>query len=264
MRIDPKQLSSSESRTRRNLMGAASVAGLLLMSAALKPNKAFAGRREGWDNPNCFLKGTKIQTASGPRKIEDLKVGDRLPTLFGGTQSIQWISSRRYQKSDPTKPWVTEILPIRVARHAFDSETPRSDLLLTGGHAIYVEGVLVPVSEMINGTTVRVVDPEEFETLEALEYFHIKLSSHDVIYAEGVPCETLVTVDERDNNFAEYFRIYGEPAEEPQTCAPVLAFCGGRQAIKSRLRSAMSPWIDRRTHLDIVRDKVEEGTFVIA
>ena len=39
----------------------------------------------------CFLKGTKIQTAEGERKTEDLAIGDLLPTMFGGLRPVQWI-----------------------------------------------------------------------------------------------------------------------------------------------------------------------------
>ena len=33
---------------------------------------------------------------------------------------------------------------------------------------------------------------------------------------------------------------------------------GGRREIRSRFRSAMSPWIDRRQKIDIIRDELEE------
>jgi hypothetical protein len=36
-----------------------------------------------------------------------------------------------------------------------------------------------------------------------------------------------------------------------------LAFNGGRSEIASRLRSAISPFIDRRTQLDAIRDRLE-------
>ena len=38
----------------------------------------------------------------------------------------------------------------------------------------------------------------------------------------------------------------------------MLSFKGGRNEIKSRFRSAISPWIDRRQKLDIIRDELEE------
>ena len=53
------------------------------------------GRGEGGGHETCFLKGTKIQTIAGERKVEDLAIGDLLPTVFGGERPIQWIGHYR-------------------------------------------------------------------------------------------------------------------------------------------------------------------------
>jgi hypothetical protein len=63
---------------------------------------------------SCFLKGTTIRTVEGAIKIEDLAIGDLLPTVFGGICPIQWIGRYRFKRSDPTKPWVKNVLPVRV------------------------------------------------------------------------------------------------------------------------------------------------------
>ena len=52
------------------------------------------------DHTHCFLKGTTIRTADGDRKIEDLAVGDLLPTVFGGICPIQWIAFRALREPD--------------------------------------------------------------------------------------------------------------------------------------------------------------------
>jgi hypothetical protein len=41
-------------------------------------------------------------------------------------------------------------------------------------------------------------------------------------------------------------------------CAPRLGFNGGRSELMSRLRSAVSVWLDRRRALDVIRDRIEE------
>jgi hypothetical protein len=195
-----------------------------------------------------------IRTAEGDRKIENLAPGDLLPTVFGGTCPVQWIARSRFKRSYPTKPWVRDVLPIRVARSALDPDIPRADLYLTQWHALLIDGVLVEAGNLVNGTTITRYDAAE---TDELEYFQIKLESHDVIYAEGAPCETLFLVDERAANFAEYFRQYGPPKVEQARCAPVLGYGGRRAEIKSYLRSALSPWTDRRQQVDFVRDKLD-------
>jgi hypothetical protein len=37
-----------------------------------------------------------------------------------------------------------------------------------------------------------------------------------------------------------------------------LVHIGGRRELKSRFRSALSPWIDLRDRTDVVRDQLEE------
>ena len=203
---------------------------------------------------HCFLTGTTIRTADGDRKIEDLAVGDLLPTVFGGTCPIQWIGRYRFKRRDPTRTWVRNILPIRVARSALGPDVPHADLYVTQTHALLVDGVLVAAGNLINGSTITRYDASE---RDELEFFHIKLQVHDVIYAEGAPCETLLNVDENAANFAEYLRQYGPATAEATPCAPLLRYGYRRGEIKSCFRSAISPWYDRRQTVDIIRDKLD-------
>jgi hypothetical protein len=250
-------------RTRRNIMKMGAILSLAALQTVSKTDPASAncgndkpvGRGcEPGDGPNCFLKGTKIRTESGDRKIEDLAIGDLLPTMFGGLRPIQWIGRYPLKKSDPSKPWVKDALPVQIARSALAPNVPHVDLYVTGGHSLFLDGLLVPVGNLINGTSIR----RDERDCDELEYFHIKLESHDVIYAEGAPVDTLLRVDERAVNFAAYFREYGTP-ETPETrCAPWVTYGGGRGEFKSRIRSAVSPWLDRREPLDVIRDRLEE------
>jgi hypothetical protein len=218
------------------------------------------GNGNGGGKGNCFLKGTKILTAEGERNIEDLAVGDLMPTMFGGLRPVQWIGRYPIKKSDPSKPWVKDVLPVRIARSALGPNLPHADLYVTGYHSLLIDGVLAPAAMLINGTTI--VRDEERE-YDELEYFHVKLESHDVIYAEGVPAETLLEVTESAVNFAEYFRLYGMPTSEETPCLPVIPIHGGRVELMSRARSALSPWIDLRDRADVVRDQLEEGRIML-
>ena len=203
---------------------------------------------------HCFLKGTAIRTTEGDRKIEDLIPGDLLPDVFGGTRPIQWIGRYRYRKSNPDKPWVRNVMPIRIARSALGPNVPHADLYISEAHALLIDDVLVAAGNLINDTTITRYDARE---LDELEFFHIKLERHNVIYAEGAPTETLLEVDESAVNFAEYLRQYGSVKTEETPCAPVLRYGYRRGEIKSCFRSAISPWIDRRQRVDIIRDELD-------
>jgi hypothetical protein len=249
-------------RTRRNIMKM----GAILASVALaRVTQANAGLPSPAPVPvaptRCFLKGTRIQTAEGERKVEDLAIGDRLPTMFGGMRPIQWIGRYPLKKTDPSKPWVKDAMPVRIARSALGPDVPWADLYVTGGHALFIDGLLIPAGNLINGATITRYEAREYDELE---FFNIKLEGHDVVYAEGVPVETLLRVDEGAVNFAEYYRRCRTRESEVGSCAPRISYGGGRGEFKSRVRSAMSPWLDRREPIDVIRDRIEERGIVLS
>jgi Hint domain len=257
---------SGTQRTRRNAMKVGAILTFAALGSISKMDPASANC--GNDKPvgngcdkgnvgNCFLRGTTIRTVSGDRKIEDLAVGDLLPTMFGGQRPVQWIGRYPYKKSDPSKPWAESILPVRIARSALGPNVPHADLYVTALHSVLIDGVLVPAEKLINGATISRFEPEADE----MEFFHIKLENHDVVYAEGAPAETLVNVTESAVNFVEYLRQYGMPSTEEVRCAPYVHIRGGRFELMSRARSALSPLIDLRDRADIVRERLEEGAY---
>ena len=243
-------------RTRRNLVKMGAILASSAVARAHAANLSVVCNTPAARNfaCNCFLKGTKIRTAEGERKIEDLGIGDLLPTVFGGLRPIQWIARYPIKKSDPSKPWVKDVLPIRISRSALAPDVPHADLYVTGGHSLFIDGLLVPVGNLINGTSI-VRDERDHDELD---FFHIKLESHDVVYAEGAPADTLLNVNEGAVNFADYFRRYGTPERQEIPCAPRVTYGGGRGEFKSTIRSAISPWLDRREPIDVIRDRVEE------
>jgi hypothetical protein len=188
---------------------------------------------------NCFLRGTQIATANGERRIEDIVIGDLLPTVFGGLRAIQWIGRFSRTRSDSTKPWTRSARPVRIARSALAPNVPHADLYVTQGHAVLVDGLLIPAGKLVNGTTIALDAADAHDTLE---FFHIKLATHDVIFAEGAPCETLLKVDETMSNFADYLRKHGEQDVHEAHCAPIIGN-GRRSAMTRRARRLVSPWL---------------------
>ena len=209
----------------------------------------------------CFLRGTRLQTSAGEVAIEDLKIGDGLVTSGGATRPIRWIG-RIVAKRNSSGDWPEDAVPIRVARDAFGAGNPHRDLYLSPAHLVHLDGLLIPIGNLINGRSVASVNVDA----DQLEYFHVELETHDVVLAEGAPCETLLTTAEKlaaFDNAEEYYALYGVPADMAP-CAPLAAFNGGRSELKSRLRSALAPVIDIRRPMDVVRDDIEARAFAKA
>ena len=180
------------------------------------------GDRDGRES-HCFLRGTLIRTVTDEKKVEDLTVGDLLPTVFAGEVPIKAITRNRFGA------------PVRVARSALGANVPNDDLCVTRPHGLLIDGALVAAGNLFNGTTITWLTTPDFDELE---FFHVGLERHDVIYANGTPCETLLS-----------------PGEQP--CAPLIPYGWQRGLVKSHLRSAVAPWIDRRQPVDIIRDRLD-------
>jgi hypothetical protein len=189
-----------------------------------------------------------------------LAIGDQLPTMFGGTRPIQWIGHYPIKRRNPSKPWPKDARPVRIARSALAPNVPQTDLYLTQAHGLFIDGVLVSAGCLINETTITL---DEASQLDALEFFHIKLEKHDVIYAEGAPVETLLEVDESAVNFAEYFRMHGAPTDEEVPCLPILSYWRRGSGLKSRVRSAVS-WIDRRRQIGVIRHRLAQRGLILS
>ncbi len=141
------------------------------------------------DTVACFAAGTRIATPTGPIPIEDLNQGDQVLTVTGQSRKIVWIGRRTidlHRHNDPDR-----VRPIRIAPHAVGPDRPSRTLHLSPDHAIYTDDVLIPVKHLINDETIVQANPA------TITYYHLELSTHDVILAENLPCETFLETGNR-------------------------------------------------------------------
>jgi hypothetical protein len=113
---------------------------------------------------------------------------------------------------------------------------------------VYIDGLLIPVRNLVNGRTITHCSSVEGDTIE---YFHVELMKHDVIFSEGAPTETLLA-----NTSYDAVHLPAD-IDRPRPYAPRVS--PNRAAvIRSRLRSAASPWIDRRQPGDVIWERLAE------
>ena len=252
-------------RTRRQLLRVTTVPAASLPFLALARKSASAqGNNQGntntwrWHHP-CFLKGTKISTPSGDRLVEDLQIGDEVQTL-AGRKTIKWIAYNKFTKEEG-RAWHDNVMPIRVARFAIDDRRPRRDLYLSPLHC---SEALIPVMYLINEASIAQGMPSD---MSAIEFYHIDLDTHEVIYAEGALVESFLddgSNRESFSNFIQYERLYGvERQSKMAPFAPILRYRGRRQELKGLVRSLISNVVDVRDPIQIAYDQLAKQAEVM-
>ena len=139
------------------------------------------------------MRGTHISTPAGESKIETLNIGETILTIVGDARVARPIKWIRWRRIDLTKHRQPEtVAPVCIQRDAFGDNLPHRDLHLSPDHAIFIDGKLICVRQLINGATIRW---EHDRT--SVDYFHVELESHAVVLAEGLPAESYLSTGNR-------------------------------------------------------------------
>ena len=167
----------------------------------------------------CYAEGTRIATLAGDVAVEALTPGTWLPARFAGRAPVRWLGHRRIDCRRHPRP--AEVWPVRVEAGAFGPGLPVRDLRLSPDHAVFVEGVLIPIRHLVNGRTIRQ------EQVPDVTYWHVELPRHDVIFAEGLPAESYLDTANRDafDNAGTVLRLhpgFAARAWSEAACAPLV------------------------------------------
>jgi hypothetical protein len=168
--------------------------------------------------PACFAAGTRILTAGGQVAVENLASGDIVITHTGETEAIIWIGRRRIDLARHPDP--ARVQPICVAAGALGDDLPARDLVLSPDHALYLDGVLIPVKALVNHSSIRQL------RRPSVTYYHIELVRHAVVFAEHLTVESYLDTGNRGafENGGAVVRLHPDFAQkrrERQSCAPL-------------------------------------------
>lgn len=180
----------------------------------------------------CYAAGTSIATRDGETAVENLAAGDIVRAHFAGEAAVVWIGHRRVDCRRHKQPW--KVWPVRVEAHAFGPRQPMRDLYLSPDHAVFVDGLLIPIRNLINGTTITQTK------MDTVNYYHVELVEHDVIFADGLPAESYLENGDRAafDNGGLPVMLHPEFAArrwEALGCAPFANAGPGLARVKARI-----------------------------
>ncbi len=179
----------------------------------------------------CFAAGTRIETAKGPMAVQDLAIGDEVQTVLGGPGRVVWVGSRTITCN--RHPCPDRVWPVRIRSGAFGAALPSRDLFVSPDHAVYIEGVLIPVKLLVNGSTVRQIK------VDRIAYHHVELEQHDAVLAEGLPTETYLDVGDRHEflggSVTTLHPDFSAQRWEMAGCAPIVVTGEILQTVRSTL-----------------------------
>ncbi|MCB1406834.1 MAG: Hint domain-containing protein [Rhodobacteraceae bacterium] len=136
----------------------------------------------------AFCRGTRIAMADGQqRPVEDLEPGDLVITRDHAVQALRWKGAVRLRAEGGFAP--VSVLPGVMGNPGTLTVSPHHRLFLYRRDARALAGaaeLLVQARHLVDDRTIL------RRAGGFVEYFSLVFDAHEVIYAEGVPCESLM------------------------------------------------------------------------
>ncbi len=197
-------------------------------------------------NASCFAAGTRIAVPDGEVPVETLKVGQHVLTFDGRRVPVCWIGHRHVNCRLHPRP--EQVWPMRVPADCFGPGMPDREVFLSPDHAVFVDGMLVPI-RFLNGVggIVQV-------SRDSVAYWHVELPRHDILRASGLACESYLDTGDRcafDNGgvVTRLHPEFGRWRREAETYAPLVLHGPALERIRAKLdaeRAARRPRVGER------------------
>lgn len=147
----------------------------------------------------CYAKGTLILTKQGFIPIENIKAGHKVVTK-GKIYKNKYIDNDAKLLIEPVV-WISKFKvtnlnsksrPICIKKDAFGTNSPFTDLYVSPGHNLLLNGKTHVAENMVNGNTIY-----QDNECDSVEYYHLECEKHSAIYANGVLAETYLDINNR-------------------------------------------------------------------
>ena len=177
------------------------------------------GRDDEIETP-CFVAGSLVDTDHGPKRVEDVAVGDFILTRDNGYQQVRWTG--RHAQTVASLAARPDLAAIIIREGALGAGLPVRDMRVSPWHRLLICGqraellfgeyeVLVPALHLVGQPAI------ERDSVPQT-YIHLMFDEHQIVRADGAWSEsfqpgakTLAGMD--DAQRAELFALFPELAE---------------------------------------------------
>lgn len=180
----------------------------------------------------CFASDAVIATPSGPRPIDQIASGDLVLTRDNGPRPVVWAG--RSNLSGMALRRHPHLRPIRFRRGALGG-VPDEDLRISPEHRVLVTGARAQALYGCDEVLVRAADLLDYRViapdlaLHGVAYVHLLLEDHQVLFANGLPCESfhpgLAAPDMLRHHRAALRSVMPDVADAPDRYGPTARRC---------------------------------------
>lgn len=195
------------------------------------------GEQRAFHSP-CFTAGTFIKTCEGEKRVEDIRVGDRVLTRDNGYQKVVWAASRKLTANElAAAPHLT---PILIRQGALGRDLPMQDMQVSPQHRMLLCNP--QIREWFQSDEVLICAEHltcypgiERSTVTQVHYVHFMFDQHEIVLADGCWSESFQPRDMSSaamdaSHRREILEIFPELAEDGATYAAARATVTAEQA----------------------------------
>lgn len=199
----------------------------------------------------CFAAGTLIETAQGPRRVEDLRPGDLIATHDRGLRPLGWIGRRHV--SARLLDIAPNLRPITIAKGALGPGLPAQDLTVSPQHRILIKS---RIAERLTGTEETLIAAKHLCDMpgiaaqpapDGVDYHHLLFDRHELVLSNGCWTESLFTGPQalmsvgpaaRREIRALFPRLFADDAAMPDGARAFMAGRDARELTRRHLKNA--------------------------
>ena len=185
----------------------------------------------------CFAAGTLIDTAEGPKAVEDIRVGDLVLTRDQGFMPVKWVGARAVTADELAAH--PEFCAIVVKAGALGNGLPARDLRVSPWHRLLLSGqraeLMFGEHEVLVAAIHLLGQPGFVRDSAPVTYLHVMFDTHQIIRSEGAWTEsfqpgakTLSSMDMAQRS--ELFALFPELAHQ----AGQTAYAAARLTLTAR------------------------------